>query len=143
MNSPSINSPSPTNSRSTANSRSAVNRQLGFTLLEILVALTILALVALTLGNQTGQSLIQAESLSLKTQSLWLVEDRLAALDREPWPDVGIKTIDMPDNDLQIITDIATTNDEDFRRVTVSVVQKSTADQSREIISMTAFKGRY
>jgi type II secretion system protein I len=137
MNSASINFRNPASSRSTGKS------QHGFTLLEILVALTILALVALTLGNQTGQSLIQAESLSLKTQSLWLVEDRLTALDREPWPDVGIKTIDMPEDDLQIITDIQATNDEDFRRVTVSVVQKTTANQPREIISMTAFKGRY
>jgi hypothetical protein len=88
--------------------------------------------------------MIQAESLSLKTQALWLVEDRLAALDREPWPETGRKAIDMPDNNLQIVTDIEATNDEDFRRVTVSVVQKmAVADQSREILSMTAFKGRY
>jgi general secretion pathway protein I len=119
------------------------NAQQGFTLLEILVALTILALVALTLGKQTGQTMAQAGTLSIKTQALWLVEDRLTAIDREPWPDVGTKTLELPDNNLQMVTDIVATSDEDFRRVTVSVLQKNTSEQPYEILTMTAFKGRY
>ena len=130
--------------RSLFSHRSIKPRQRGFSLLEILVALAILALIALALGRQGGQSLNQAQTLSLKTQALWLIEDRLTALEREPWPEPGRTAINLPDNGLQIITDVIATNDDDFRRVNVSVVElMSQQEEPREILSMTAFKGRY
>jgi general secretion pathway protein I len=124
--------------------RFVTSRQSGFTLLEILVALSILALVALTLGRQGTQSMNQAETLSLKTRALWIIEDRLSALDREAFPEPGRTAITLSDGNLQIVTDVSATSDEDFRRVVVSVVEIFPQQKEpREILSMTAFKGRY
>jgi general secretion pathway protein I len=62
----------------------------GFTLVEILVALAVLA-VALTAGMRAvGQSVDASTLLKQRTLALWVAQNRLAAAQLEtPWPALG------------------------------------------------------
>lgn len=57
-----------------------MNRVRGFTLLEVLVALAIFALVAASMLTASSQALKTAARLEDKTFSLWLADNRLQAL---------------------------------------------------------------
>lgn len=57
-----------------------MNRARGFTLLEVLVALAIFALVAASMLTASSQSLKTAARLEDKTFSLWLADNRLQTL---------------------------------------------------------------
>jgi general secretion pathway protein I len=65
----------------------------GFTLIEILVALAILA-VALSAGMRSiAQSSDAATLLKQRTLALWVAQNRLAAAQLAyPWPAIGIRT---------------------------------------------------
>ena len=64
----------------------------GFTLIEILVALAIIA-VALAAGMRSvAQSTDVATSLKQRTLALWVAQNRLAAAQlADPWPDLGAR----------------------------------------------------
>ncbi len=65
-------------------------RSRGFTLIEILVALAIVA-VALTAGMRAlAQSADSATALKARTLALWVAQNRLAAAQAStPWPGLG------------------------------------------------------
>ena len=67
-----------------------MNRRRGFTLVEILVALAIIA-VALTAGMRAlAQSADSATALKARTLGLWVAQNRLAAAQAAaPWPGLG------------------------------------------------------
>lgn len=67
-------------------------RRRGFTLIEILVALAIVA-VALAAGMRAvAQSADAATLLKARTLALWVAQNRLAAAQLEtPWPGVGLR----------------------------------------------------
>lgn len=52
----------------------------GFTLMEVLIALVILALVSLVLVQVTSQSTSQADYLKRKMVAVWVAQDRLTYL---------------------------------------------------------------
>ena len=66
------------------------SRSRGFTLIEILVALAIIA-VALTAGMRAlAQSAESATALKARTLGLWVAQNRLAAAQAaSPWPGLG------------------------------------------------------
>jgi general secretion pathway protein I len=70
----------------------AARRRCGFTLIEILVALAIVA-VALAAGMRAvAQSTDGATALKQRTLALWVAQNRLAAAQlATPWPAPGIR----------------------------------------------------
>ncbi|WP_042883459.1 type II secretion system minor pseudopilin GspI [Cupriavidus necator] len=110
--------------RSTTRRRAA-----GFTLIEVLVALTILA-VALTAAMRAMGSMVDA-SMSLQTRMLaeWSAENHLAALRlSRTWPEPGVSGYACPQGGTPLYCEqsVSVTPNPVFRRVEVAVYPSAT-----------------
>jgi general secretion pathway protein I len=110
----------------------------GFTLLEVLVALAIVA-TALGASLRAIGSLAQnSASLRASMMATWSAENRLSQirLARE-WPALGKRSFNCPQGDLQLICEeqVFPTPNPLFRRVEVAVYDADTPD--RRIIKLT------
>ena len=121
------------------------NKPLGFTLLEVLIALAILAISSLAIINQTAQGLQQRQRLEQKTIALWVAENQLNSLRLvKDWPSIGRRSdsLRMADQSWKITTEISATADPLLRKIIVSVAAEGEGD-STELVSLTGFRGRY
>ena len=103
----------------------------GFTLVEILVALAIVA-VALAAGMRAlAQSADGASSLKARTLALWVAQNRLAnAQLADPWPPAGANDGDAVEAGVRFVwreTVTATPNGA-FRKIEIVVAQPDTPD---------------
>ncbi|MDR1530244.1 MAG: type II secretion system minor pseudopilin GspI [Burkholderiales bacterium] len=103
----------------------------GFTLIEILVALTIIA-VALTAGMRAiNQSADHANLLKLRTLALWTAENRLAELQLMPTlPPSGEQNGSATQAGIAFIwrQNVTETPNPAFRRVDIRVVERDAPD---------------
>ena len=110
----------------------------GFTLLEVLVALVIVA-VALGASLRAIGSLTQnSDHLRAAMMATWSAENRLAQIRlSKTWPDVGQQNFSCPQDDLPLICqqEVFATPNPSFRRVVVSVADERTPKQ--RIIKLT------
>jgi general secretion pathway protein I len=115
--------------------------QRGFTLLEVLVAVTVLAL-ALTAIISGGSSYARsAASLRDKTLALWVARNKLAEIEMLPvWPQSGNSNDDvqMGGDTWTWRVDVGATQDPTLRRVNISVQKKSEAAK-HNYIELTTF----
>jgi general secretion pathway protein I len=97
-----------------------------FTLIEVLVALAILA-VALSAGMRAvAQSADGAASLRLRTLALWVAQNRLAQAQlADPWPARGVVDGDETQADTRLLwhETIGDTPNPAFRRIEIVVVE--------------------
>jgi general secretion pathway protein I len=64
----------------------------GFTLIEVLIALAILAIALAATMRATGMATTTAETVKIKTYATWVAENRLAQLTAERiFPSVGVE----------------------------------------------------
>jgi general secretion pathway protein I len=120
--------------------------QRGFTLLEVLIALTILAVLATAVMTQTGTSINQLQRLEQKTSALWIAEyqmNRLRVADN--WPALGRSSsiIDYADQQWQVNTEVSTTSEPWLRKIELSVGPYSVDLKQIPSTSLTAYRGRY
>ncbi len=119
-------------------------RQRGFTLLEVMVALGIFAVCASVLLKQSGLSSRQSLILDNKTQAIWLAENKLAELQlQKTWPsnDTKTDTLTQGQREWQIVTTVAKTSNEHLRSVTVQV---SLADNEDALVAeLLGFVGEH
>jgi general secretion pathway protein I len=117
----------------------------GFTLLEVLVALAILALSAAAVLRQTQLGVQQQQRLELKTYAMWIADDELTGLMAQPsWPSVGrgSQRLTAREMNWDVITDVQATPDPDLRKIIISVnVADAPADSS--LVTFTAYRGHY
>ena len=103
----------------------------GFTLVEILVALAIVA-VALAAGMRAlAQGADTASALKARTLALWVAQNRLAAAQlATPWPALGIANGDAVQAGARFAwrTSIGTTPNPAFRRIEITVADPQTPD---------------
>src|SRR5205814_721245 len=67
-------------------------RAAGFTLVEILVALAVLAIALTATARSLGGALYTTAALRDRTLARWVAEDRLAEIElRREWPDLDVK----------------------------------------------------
>ena len=101
-----------------------VARQHGFTLVEVLVALTIAA-IALTAASRAGASLaLSAEQARLRSYAQWSAENRLSLIRiTGEFPAAGLRRFDCPQAGaaLRCVENVVNTPNANFRRVELSV----------------------
>lgn len=121
----------------------------GFTLLEVLVALAIFALVAASVLTATARSLQTAARLEDKTLAMWIADNRLAELQLSKTPvadgrDQG--EVDFAGRRWQWQSEVQSTSEADMRRVTLWVAPaeqgRSGGDvRERAVVSLNGFLG--
>mgnify|MGYP000262378402 CR=1 FL=1 len=123
-------------------------KQSGFTLLEVLVALTVFAIVGAALVKNAAQTVKQTASLEERTIAVWLAENQLNEIRSAPRADNNYLSpgtdrlpATMAGQDWEILVDYEATANEDMRRVTVSVFYEDQIDSP--IVSLTGFVGRF
>jgi general secretion pathway protein I len=119
-----------------------VTRTRGFTLIEILVALAIVA-VALAAGMRAlAQSADSATALKARTLGLWVAQNRLAAAQvAAPWPATGEYRGNATQAGAQFLWRemVTTTPNPAFRKIEISVMEPDRPDY--QIARLVGFLG--
>lgn len=126
-----------------------IKRAAGFTLLEVLVALAIFALVAASVLTATARSLQTASRLEEKTLAMWIADNQLVELQLSKTPvaegrDQG--EVDFAGRRWQWQSEVQATREPDMRRVTLWVApveQERLGGDLREraVLSLNGFVG--
>lgn len=119
----------------------------GFTLLEVMVALAVFAVVAVALVGNSTSTLRQAGMIQERTVATWLAEDEMTKLrvqprndDTYPNPGTSRDTIEMTGIEWEVETEVEATENDFVRRVTIRVYRDSADEPTAEVIG---FRGRY
>jgi general secretion pathway protein I len=120
-------------------------RARGFTLLEVLIALAILAVSAAAVLRQTQLGVQQQQQLELKSYALWLADDTVADIAAKPqWPALGRSTrrTKLRDQQWEITTEVQSTDAADIRRIEVSV-RLADSPEGSALVAFTTYRGQY
>lgn len=115
----------------------------GFTLIEVLVALAVLAVSAAALIHQTQQSTRLQQQLELKSMALALAESELALIASESrWPPLGRRNRDISLETLewQVESEVQATPSAALRRVDVRV--RPAQQEEGHTVALTTYMGR-
>lgn len=118
----------------------------GFTLLEVLIALTILAISSMAIIRQIGQSTSQLQQLELKTMATMIADNRIAEYRiAEKWPEQGTDSTvaSMAGHQWQINTEVENTSEPWLRKLTVSVSIETDDGDSLPLTELVIYRGRY
>lgn len=124
------------------NTHSSLSVNAGFTLIEILVAMTIIAVGVSALVASAGGSAWRADYLREREFGRWVASNELTQLQVLPaWPDVGTKNteVEMGETLWFIKTRTQAVADPDLRRVDVEVRKDKEAENY--IYVVTGFVG--
>lgn len=122
-----------------------MKRAKGFTLLEIMVALTIFSVCAMVLVQQSSRSARQSHYLQTRTLATWLAENQLHTLRSQlEWPKVGKKTQreELGNRQWQVTTETQKTAHPSLRRVDVSVAEHI-AGEDTQSFTLTTYLGKH
>lgn len=109
------------------------NTEAGFTLLEVLVALAVLAVGAVSLLTATQTHITRISQIENRTVARWVADNRLAALR------IGVRQpdiVDMLGQRWDVVVTRIETQDPDLQRVDVAVALSS---DNRNLFKLTGF----
>jgi general secretion pathway protein I len=122
----------------------------GFTLLELLVALAVFAVVAVTVFTRSGDTLSQLGGLEERTIARWIAANELAALrmsrlaSDEPMPSGrDRKEVTMGSRDWLVNVEVSDTTHPLLKRVEIDVELERPNGDPRQADHMVGFIGRY
>lgn len=126
-----------------------MKRVQGFTLLEVLVALAIFALVAASVLSATARSLQTASRLEEKTLAMWIADNRLTELQLSQSPVADGREqgeVEFAGRRWQWQSEVQGTSEPDMRRVTLWVApmpaQRAASEvRERAVVSLNGFLG--
>jgi general secretion pathway protein I len=114
----------------------------GFTLLEVLVALTVIALALGSIIKVVGSGAANASYLRDKTFAHWVASNRLAQmqLKDDPWPSRGGDEgeVEMAGREWFWTSEVSNTPDPDMRRVDITV-RLEEDDEGPSVSVLTGF----
>ncbi|RJG13777.1 type II secretion system protein GspI [Pseudomonas cavernicola] len=121
----------------------------GFTLLEVLVALAIFALVAASVLTASSRSLQTAARLEDKTLAMWIADNRLSELQLAETPPADGRAqgkLDYAGRHWEWLSLIESTSEPTMRRVTLWVALSGERGargelKERAVLSLTGFLG--
>ena len=123
-------------------------RAQGFTLLELLIAVAVFAVVAVTVYTRSGDTLVQLQVLEQRTMASWIAQNELAlarirqVANPEPVA-IGSRSrkVLMGGRDWTVSVDVTGTSHAWLRRVEVAVTQADVGDAG--VSTVVGFIGRY
>ena len=101
-----------------------MRRQRGFTLLEVMLALSILALVGISISQSVGANVSNTLYMRQKTLARWIADNELTTIrlsDEWPKTEWTRSTTDMAGQEWHVRARSIETADSDFRMVVVEV----------------------
>jgi general secretion pathway protein I len=113
----------------------------GFTLIEVLVALAVLAIALSALIKGGSDNAANAAYLRDKTLAHWVAMNRVTELQLQPqWPATGKRhgTAEMGDREWRWDTEVKTTPDGDVRRLIVTVSELDSEGVLDEVVAFLA-----
>ncbi|UVE19081.1 type II secretion system minor pseudopilin GspI [Pseudomonas sp. LS44] len=118
----------------------------GFTLLEVLVALAIFAVVAASVLTASAHSLQTATRLEDKTMAMWIADNQLTELQLADTPPAAGRSqgqLDFAGRHWQWLQLVERTSEPEMHRVTVWVAPGEARDriEERAVLSMSGFVG--
>ena len=120
-----------------------MKRQSGFTLLEVLVALAVLAIAMGAIIHAATQSINTVATLRDQTFASWVTLNQVNTLllEAKPWPEEGSRTgnVELANRTWRWEARFFKTEDPDLRRVEVTVRASETGSELDKLI---AFKGK-
>jgi len=127
-------------------------RQAGFTLLEVLIALTVLALSLGAVIQATGDYTVNQAYLRDRTFAEWVARNQLATLLLEAkWPSIGQHKGDaefplagagMPAREWRWVVQVTQTPEDDLRRLDIEVFPANTDDDANALAKLSGFIGK-
>ena len=124
-----------------------MKRRLGFTLIEVMVALVVFSVVSVALVKNTTTSLRQSGMIEDRTIAWWLAENEMASLRMLPrsddsYPNSGKsrKVVEINDGSWDVETTVEATENDYVRRIVISVYRENQEDSKARLIG---FLGRY
>jgi len=114
----------------------------GFTLIEVLVALAILAIALAAASRASAMMADSSAELRQRLLASWVAQNRLAELQaRRAWPNAGTREGEVEQAGLKLTwhETVSTTPNQTFRRIEISISERG---QDHTLARLTGFLAR-